>query len=144
MLETDRTPTPRPLSLKQKFGLGVVLVACLAWYASSDPTPQSSSRNSGNSGSRAVDYTPATPDGARAACQTFVRRLAHDPSSIEWVNPTGWSAYPEPEQAGRWFVRGFARGRTPAGGLRLGPIGCTLSYYGADSRWELVDITQDP
>lgn len=135
----DHQPKPRPLSGKQKLGLAAAALALVAWYAQSEHTPTVSQRLN----SIAVGYTPATPESARAACQRFLRQLAHDPDSMEWVNPSTWQAYPEPEQAGRWFVRGYARGRTPAGGKLLGPVGCTLTYYGADSRWELLDVSQD-
>lgn len=134
-ISADDGTTP-PMSTKRTVVLCLMCSILVALYVNQSMAPRSQDNPDG--------YKPATAAGARGACQTFLSRLAHDPDSMQWVDSASWQAHAVDDHAGQWVVRGYARGRTPIGGMRLAPVGCTLTYDGVGSVWRLVRASAEP
>lgn len=75
-----------------------------------------------------IDY----PSQARASCKSFVKRMANDPDSIDWVNALGWPI--SQASAYTWAVTMEFRAKNGFGALILNRKTCTVIVDGDSVR----------
>ncbi len=83
---------------------------------------------------------PADADDARAHCEAFAKRAAHDSARFEAVDAYRWPAAAVAGEIGRWRVQATYRASNGFGAVRLTQATCLLDVSG--DQWRLVDLSE--